>query len=299
MSYKKALNKDESSLLKKSLTMKEFLEIEDIPLVEGDAFKYEGSNMGLSIASFIYLIKKHKDNICYISTDPENFELQWFCVGSSRILVFPENFDEFFLNCVTKRRFVVIPVILQHNSSPNCTGRSDGLHQNMLIYDRDHDTLENFEPHGQSMDFDRDLFDTEIENYFVGNGLVSKYYSSNMICPRFGPQSRQDYERKLYDMHGGISHEGFCFMWSIWYIDLRLTFPDVPREVIQRDALTHLDDMGYNYFITNYTKFVFNYIRIIKEKYEDLLLNYRTIYGRNRGSLMLYKHILDSELKEL
>lgn len=287
--FKKSLKQD-ININKKMSSIEEFHDIEDIPLIEGSDFNYKGGSLELVTASFIYLIKKHKDDICYIITEDSD-NLFYKCDENNKPrLEVPKGFKEFFLKCTKTRRFTIVGVIIE-TKTKDCNEKETSHHFNILIYDKQTGILENFEPDGSS--FVNPNFDIAVEEYFIKNKLISKYYPSIRICPYIGPQYKQELEHiKLK-----ISREGFCIMWCIWYADLRLTFPDIRPKQIQKDAMSNINNIGFDKFIIRYTKFVINFIRIIKDKYKDALIFFRNKHDKKTGSILFYKYIINSELK--
>ena len=128
--------------------------------------------------------------------------------------------------------------------------KKSSSHANAMIYDRRENTLERFEPNGAIaegfsqlgekfsyiiLDQVLDLFFT---SFFHGNGNQEeekggekkfKYIPSNLICPSFGFQLIESSEQSstLIGDPGG-----FCSAWTLFYIDARLSNPDIPPDIL-------------------------------------------------------------------
>ena len=149
--------------------------------------------------------------------------------------------------------------------------RPDGIdHSNVLVYDKKTNTIERFEPHGSSNDFDQDVLDSWLSDY-VKHELSSKikYINPSSVCP-MGLQTLHE----KTETH----HTGFCGLWTIWYLDLRLSYPDVPSDKLLKIASKHLKELGFTTFIYNYSRFVINFTKEFKKKYSKILDKYLDNY---------------------
>lgn len=160
------------------------------------------------------------------------------------VLIIPDAILAMIRNC--KKRFIAIPIYLSYGG--------DTGHANMLIYDRKTNTLERFEPHGGIHDFDDyeiDQLDRELFNFFklflqVDN-LV--YLPAQEICPFVAFQGLETKSSVL----GGPG--GFCSAWSLFYLDARLTYPDVPIDNLVTLLIKNIRDKKIDLtdFIRMYT----------------------------------------------
>lgn len=230
--------------------------------------KFIGADFQLFLAMMVYLLKKHSD-ICFvwdrINVDP----IQWTCVQGQRNSILQYNLKKLFNKCSKKTRFTVIFLNLENRTCK----KIDGLqHSNILIYDRNNKSIERFEPHGSFKDFDQDLLDSWLSEYTKKELKVKEYIRPSSICP-IGLQKIHEKKEKY--------HTGFCGLWSIWYLDLRLTFPDVSPEHLLKTAINHLEKAGFTEFIYNYSRFAINFTRSFKNKYSEILEKYKKEYQDN------------------
>ncbi len=168
-------------------------------------------------------------------------------------------------------------------------------HANVLIYDRQRKELEHFEPHG-GIDYDssrflgcniaeefKDTLETTLPTFTelqreraevvasVSNNVCDgasldraiikhlkpiigfdTYLPASSFCPRIGFQRKQALKKI------GVDPGGFCMYWSIYYIDLRLSNPDTPREELVQNAIEKIDAMttDFGQFIRSYAVFM-------------------------------------------
>ena len=99
-------------------------------------------------------------------------------------------------------------------------------------------------------------------------GLGFSYLSPIKFCPKDGPQSLQ------YDEVNGDEDVGFCAHWALWYLHLRLEYPDVPpQELIQR-AIISLQKQGgrrpLHNFIRDYARFFEQFRSRLEASPEDI-----------------------------
>jgi hypothetical protein len=139
---------------------------------------------------------------------------------------------------VSVSRFIIIILNIW-----NCNG--GGHHANVLIYDKTNNTLERYEPNGinttfySSFKLDRSLerafnamtpTDTtisELGGTFFGPNSFTGFGIQNMegLNPRKKPST------KSWEKPESIE-KGFCFFWSILYIEYKLNNPDIERKDI-------------------------------------------------------------------
>jgi hypothetical protein len=135
--------------------------------------------------------------------------------------------DKYFKKCLKKdKRFIIV-----HLGLPQ--------HANCLIYDTQLQELERFEPHG-AVDYGihiKDL-DDQIKDVFISGsspiiGRNVKYFAPPDYCP-IGPQA-------LPAKHSEGDPGGFCHWWTVYYMDLRLSNPDMNRATLLRKAKTSME----------------------------------------------------------
>ena len=170
-----------------------------------------------------------------------------------------------FTKCSSKR-FVVMPF------GYDCL---DSGHANYLLYDKKNKTLERFESYGR-IDDDRTCLnppklDKKIRALFeknLGKDFIKKYYSPGSYLPDKNIQTLQENEKEKLEL------SGFCAVWSCFWIDLRLSNPDVDRKDLIKMTLKELkrlkEEKGISYtqFIRNYSGLIVDVSNEIKKLYK-------------------------------
>jgi len=186
------------------------------------------------------------------------------------------------------KRMVIIPLIIFM-----CNG---GGHLNYLIYDLKPDqngyrTIERFEPHGaKSYEYDRlEMFDPfaldqELTKLFkvintnaFGNDKIN-YVTALGIC-NAGPQLIQvqaDFRDPLIQMLKR-DPSGFCAVWSTWYVDMRLTHPDMSIPELYQRFYTWMKGPK---ILTQLTRYI--------RDYGNSIAKFRTETYRKIGQLLDY-----------
>lgn len=172
--------------------------------------------------------------------------------------------DKEFNQCMkSANRFVSIPMCLRSIEG--------GSHANALFIDKDAKTAERFEPHGARAyelfkDFKYEELDEALANVLAQKTL--QYIAPSQYAPKLGPQSMEHY----------IGESGYCAGWSLWYTDMRLTYPEVPRDVLAKALFSKLND---KYDDDTLTSYLLNYVRqvyayMVKEfpQYRQFLYKY-------------------------
>ena len=237
---------------------------------------FTGTTLDILIG-LIYLIKKNKNACCTVNKDFQinnelekkydelgiilnvrneflNFELIWI----QNNLIFNTNFSNYFDKCLknNNKRFIIIPlgIELKH-----------GSHSNYIIYDKKTKELERFEPNGSTepsgFNYNSFLLDNLIEQKFAG--LVDdeiKYYAPKDFLPKVGFQIFDVYDKKKNIGDPG----GFCASWSLWYVDMRLTYPDIDREKLVHILIKNIKQNNLS-FRNVIRDFSFNIINIRDE----------------------------------
>jgi len=238
-----------------------------INITEGTPIKFStftGSTMDVLIG-LIYLLKKHKNacstlsknflentNLCdyyksigiIMSNRCEflNFEIVWVQYKLHLI----DNFDENILKCIKNqnKRFIIIPVGIELR---------EGAHANYLIYDKIKNDIHRFEPHGNTvigLNYNGELLDNLLEKKFRDIITNVIYVRPHQFLPKIGFQLLDIAEKKK-----NLGDIGFCALWSIWYVDMRLTYSDLPQnKLIDKLFITlRKGNVSFKNMIRNYS----------------------------------------------
>ena len=174
-----------------------------------------------------------------------NFEIVWIY----KKLFFSENFTNHFKKCMNniKIRFIVIPLGIE---------LEQGSHANYLIFDKKTFELERFEPYGShspyKFNYNSKLLDNVLTFKFTEIDNNIKYISPEKYLPKIGFQYFDVYESKTQKIG---DPGGFCGLWSIWYTDMRLTYPDIERKSLVNKLLKEIKrkNISFKNLIRNYS----------------------------------------------
>jgi ankyrin repeat protein len=191
-----------------------------------------------------------------------NFEIVWI---HSRLYLM-EGFYDQFQKCLNgNAKFIIIPLGIETR---------EGNHANYLIYDGEKKEVERFEPHGfttpPGMYYNPNLLDEILENRFKNIDENIKYIRPKEFLPKVGFQLidvTEGNKKKIGDP------EGFCALWCIWYVDMRLTYREFTRKQIVDGLMKTIraKNVSFRNMIRNYAKVVIE-IRdeIFKQSHMDI-----------------------------
>ena len=232
---------------------------------------FTGSTIDI-ITGLIYLNKKYKNtlstslklldptipiincnnNICEIS----GFEILW----KNFQLLLPSSKSNDLMRELTyikinkKMRFFGISIGIELNTKNYVYG-----HANFLLFDFITMQVERFEPHGAEppygLDYNAHLLDNILENKILSFKLGFKYISPFDYLQKIGFQIKEIYELKS-DYIGDPN--GFCAVWCIWWIDMRIANPDIIRtklvNLLSKEIIN--EEYSYKKIIRNYSYFI-------------------------------------------
>lgn len=228
---------------------------------------YTGSTLDVLIG-LIYLLKKHKfacstlsknfvnnNDLCQFYKSMGivmnnrceflNFEIVWIHYK----LYIMEAFYDIFKKCLNKgKRFVVIPLGIE---------MKNGNHANYIIYDKVLNEVERFEPHGTTspigLNYRPSLLDDVLEKRFNTFNMKIKYIRPSNYLPKIGFQLFDSNERNKKRIG---DPGGFCALWSLWYTDMRLTYPEMDRRKLVKSLIKNIKNnhRSFKDVIRNYSK---------------------------------------------
>ena len=215
---------------------------------------YSGFHIDV-LAGIIYLTEKH-NNACSIvhkiskpNIQRDNYfnlisrkgpsiemEILWF--GTK--IIFPDHLNDYFINNV-KCRYLIIPIGIIIK---------EGNHANYLIYDKNTNEAERFEPYGsrylKQFDYNPELLDYNIKNKL--NEIIPNitYLTPSDYLPNIGFQ--------YIDASSGQQF-GYCGLWAIFYVDKRLTYPNINRAKLVRMLIKKIVNSGLSFreYIESYS----------------------------------------------
>lgn len=190
------------------------------------------------------------DQICEIL----GFEIMWI----NKNIIFPTNknttinsiLDYAVKNKSNGCRWFIVPIGIELGSFS---------HANYLVIDIEMMEVERFEPHGShppvGLNYEPELLDMFISSYLDESGLEYKYFGPKDYLPKIGFQTIEINELKS-DYIGDPN--GFCALWCIWWVDMRLSNPNIPRTKIVKQLNKELinNKISYKKLIRDYSQYI-------------------------------------------
>lgn len=232
---------------------------------------FTGSTLDV-LFGLIFLLKKHKGVCSALSTDFIenknlcdfyrsngiiinnkceflNFEIVWL----NQTIYFIDDFINKLKNCILKKvRFIIIPIGIE---------MKEGNHANYIIYDISNNTVERFEPYGATtpigLNYNPTLLDNILKKYFIEINPNIIYLTPTDFLPKIGFQLFEIYENKFKRIG---DPGGFCALWSIWYVDMRLTYRDINTIPLVKILLKSIktQQLSIKNMIRNYASNIIN-----------------------------------------
>lgn len=174
-----------------------------------------------------------------------NFQIVWI----NNTLFFSDNFSSSFNKCLanSNKHFILIPLGIELSSAN---------HANYLLFNIRTNELERFEPFGSSppynFNYNPSLLDYNLVSSFKKFIPSLVYFPPSSFLPRISFQY-------LESLDSNSSHigdpSGFCSVWSVWYIDLRLTYFDINRSSLVNKMLKNIkkNNLSYKSLIRDYS----------------------------------------------
>lgn len=252
------------------LKMLNILLIENYPVVSIST--YTGSTLDV-LSGLLYISRKYS-NICQSSLEliDVNKSIIEFKNGVCNFIGFEIEWIDFQLHIPStknitlqniliknitnnKYRFFIIPIGIQLYINNQYYA-----HANYLIFDYKLLTVERFEPYGtdapNDMNYNAILLDNTLKNIIDSYKLNFKYVSPHEYLNKIGFQLKEIYESKN-DYIGDPN--GFCALWSLWWVEIRIKYPDIPIKKIVKMLNKELINKSYKELIRNYSSYITSY----------------------------------------
>jgi hypothetical protein len=176
-----------------------------------------------------------------------------------------------------RKRFFIIPLTIQ-----KVKGNKTESHANFLIYDSKEKSMERFEPLGERHEL-KERHDNAIfklfKTYLNQDGIprLLNYYPPILFCPKIGPQQLDRLEKDNIKAGDPV---GFCVAWCIWYVNLRLSNPNINRKDVLEQGIKIINTQfnSFRNFIRSYAQFLSEYSKKLKET-EDASYTFREMRG--------------------
>ena len=219
---------------------------------------------------YLYLFKKYKSN-CFLHDKnfgrrilgmsiliSETYEPQEVKEAQDQL----DSLSKILVDCITNldTKIIIVPVQLRFSDG--------GAHANVLIYRKNLNQIEHFEPHGRK--FSRNEGDVEnkiIEkwiNLFVLKinarlQLIKepqiKLIESSEVCPYIdGLQNLEGWSNLA--IIAGVEPPGYCVAWSMFFTELCLKNPEIPSSLLMNYIFEFLRDNMSTAEKNNYLKSV-------------------------------------------
>ena len=178
----------------------------------------------------MYLKKKFGDISCFAEKNVLIFlDMTKYKYYNDRAKVLMK---ELITSCEKEKRFICFVIAFAYRRTTSVELQS---HANTLIVDRKNNTAELFEPHGQRFIYNH-VTNESIQSYYsllndFFDGLNYQFIEPSQVCPRRGPQVIYSSSSRL------SSEEGYCEAWSLWYMEIRLKYADIPREELMKSIM--------------------------------------------------------------
>lgn len=179
--------------------------------------------------------------------------------------IFPKNLKIHCKNILKdkKKRFIIFKLTLIPNQN--------GTHANLIIYDKQKQCVERFEPFGYNSLLDADILDKKIEKYFTKVFGKIEYMSPKSYQNKIKFQIISDDSNPINKKSGDPF--GYCLAWTYWYLELRLLNPDKNSDELINDAY---DKIVQTHDKNKKDNFMLNFIRdyaITLDKMKNDILN--------------------------
>lgn len=173
------------------------------------------------------------------------------------------------------------------------------IHANAIIYDKNNGILERFEPYGiinivDNKKLDEFIIDKLKNMLELRTNRKITYYSPDKLFSSVGFQTLSDdsniNKKKLGDP------KGYCLAWTFWYIEMRITNPDVLPNVLIEQSIKLIIN---NYKNDNFEKFI-NFIRGYGSHLNGIKNNFLKNIGGNRSEFndLIFKPKLKKTILE-
>lgn len=264
-------------------------------------FDFAGSSEVESLF-YLYLLKKYKSD-CYVGLEKKGRRLGLSIDIKAHYTKEEMTVIEEYLNdvasqvadCIIRgKTIIIIPLQIK---------TSDGYHANVLIYRKNNNELEHFEPHGKfynSREPEGYVEKTKVKlfNNFVkmiNTELIRsrykmppiKYTKSNDVCPYI--HGMQNFEGMSQIKTTKAEPGGYCVAWSMFFTELCLKNPEIPSSVLLDNIYDKLikTENAADYL----KKVVRGYAGMIYEKFTKML----SVFFKEKVTIDMLRDLIRSK----
>jgi ankyrin repeat protein len=181
-----------------------------------------------------------------------NFEIVWSYQKMFVPTILKQIINDFKDNNIQK--ILVIPIGIE---------LSNGAHANVLLYNKETNEMERFEPYGMNFppgfNYNPPNLDTNLKNLFMNyfenyNNIEFKFIRPIDYQSKIGLQLLDSIE---YTKEKNIGDPGgFCAAWSLWYVEMRISNKNIKRNelIYKLINLIRLKKLNFRSVIRSFTK---------------------------------------------
>jgi len=219
-------------------------------------FKYPKKSPMLGFLTAVYFLRLNHKDVCHPFKNTKSLNQVSFVIDNDKITAPKNDWETAVNNC--RKRFVLLLLIIREKNTPEIA--------NLLLYDRKYARLERFVPFGatQMQLTDSKRYDEMLLKLFNNSKVELKtYYQPYIGCPM--KLSNTDVIDK------NVTRGIICAVWGVWFINLKLKYPEIWREVLVNTAKEHIikHKVEFNRFVENYLKFLLKHSRTIRKKFSN------------------------------
>jgi hypothetical protein len=205
---------------------------------------------------FIYLLNKYKSNCLLTHVDShENIIGLEIYTNTPTISDYEENIFEnisdSLVDCINRDDVDIIIIPLSAKDYVQ-----QFSHANILIYRKEQNTIEHFEPNGNAMPYSfAHILEQKLMHFIsvvsTKAGTEIKFESASKVCPREGLQAIESSIKNTILDNGESESKGYCMAWSMFFTELCLRNPSIPSKVLLESVFKSLKHrIDYRYGLT-------------------------------------------------
>ena len=219
---------------------------------------------------YLYLFKKYKSN-CFLHDKSLGKRILGMSILISEKYKPQEvketqdqfdNLSKILVDCITNldTKIIIVPVQLLFSDG--------GAHANVLIYRKNLNQIEHFEPHGRNFSRNESDVDNKIIEKWMNLFVLKinarlqlikrpqvKLIESSEVCPYIDGLQNLESWSSLATI-AGVEPLGYCVAWSMFFTELCLKNPEIPSSSLMNYIFEFLRDNMSNVEKNNYLKSV-------------------------------------------
>jgi hypothetical protein len=259
-----------------------------------ETINWLGNDIAVQI-NYLYLLNKYKSQCMMYNYNTKHGYL-FLNLDKEDDNNFKE-ISKIMINCIkNNQKRIIVPVTIKYNTT--------GGHDNVLIYNKDLNILEHFEPHGayylgkkedarKKIKEQLNKFIEILNNELNESNLPTiTLVESNIVCPNItGPQLLEIREPHKILSNNKKETTGYCSMWSLLIGELMLKFPTITSQdlmyILYDDILRTKISQEQSKYLKSVIRGFTIYLNNEIEKYFSVLF----------GEQISFKKIYDDPIK--